>query len=243
MDDVRILKILKKVKKSPNDKDKWARYKKQRNYVTRIFRQAEADYWKYKFENANGSGEFWKIVREMKGQKKGNIGSIREKEGVILNDDKEKAEILNQCFAEIGQKLATNIQPDALFGEEQHFHRITPTISNFSIDKTVVSKCIEKRKKRHCDPLRSKKGHCDPLRIKKKPCDPLRSKKGHCDPLRSKKGHCHHLRSKKGQCDPLRSKKGHCDPLCSKKGIAIPYVAKKALQSLTWPKKALQSLT
>ena len=147
LDDVRILKILKKVQKSPNDKDKWARYKKQRNYVTRIFRQAEADYWKYKFENANGSGEFWKIVREMKGQKKGNIGSIREKEGVILNDDKEKAESLNQFFAEIGQKLATNIQPDALFGEKQHFHRITPTISNISIDKTVVSKCIEKRMK------------------------------------------------------------------------------------------------
>eukprot|EP00795_Rhopilema_esculentum_P013179 gene13179-3980_t len=89
-------KLSKKAQKSPNDTDKWTRYKKQRNHVTRIFRQTEADYWKHKFENANSSGEFWKIVRETKGQKKANIGPIRGEEGVILTNNNEKAESLNQ---------------------------------------------------------------------------------------------------------------------------------------------------
>ena len=80
----------------------------------------------------------------MKGQKRANIGPIRGEEGVILTDDKEKADSLNQFFAEIGQKLSTNIQPDVPFEEKQHIHRISPTISNISINKTVVSKCIEK---------------------------------------------------------------------------------------------------
>ena len=36
----------------------------------------EALYWKDKFENANSSGDFWRVVREMQGKVKASVGAI-----------------------------------------------------------------------------------------------------------------------------------------------------------------------
>ena len=83
----------------------------------------------------------------MKGQKKANIGSIRGENGLLFTEDKDKADNLNQSFAKIGNKLASNNKLDTPFEEKQHIHRITPTISSICFKKTLVSKCIEKRLK------------------------------------------------------------------------------------------------
>ena len=81
----------------------------------------------------------------MKGQKKANVGLIRGENGVLLTEAKDKAGSLNQFFAEIGEKFSSNSKPDAPFEENQQIHRITPTIRSICINKTLVSKCIEKQ--------------------------------------------------------------------------------------------------
>ena len=55
-------------KSKSNNSVLWKQYRRQRNYVTKLMREAEALYWKDKFENANSSGDFWKVVREMQGK-------------------------------------------------------------------------------------------------------------------------------------------------------------------------------
>lgn len=41
--------LLRKVQRNPSDTDAWKRYSKKRNLVTKITREAEAEYWKVKF--------------------------------------------------------------------------------------------------------------------------------------------------------------------------------------------------
>ena len=54
--------------------------------MTKLMRDAEALYWKDKFENANSSGDFWRVVREMQGKAKPSVGAIRkENENIVIN--------------------------------------------------------------------------------------------------------------------------------------------------------------
>ena len=85
-------------------------------------REAEAEYWKDKFENANSSSDFWRVVREMQGKSKGSVGAIKNEDGNIITNAKDKAESLN-CF------------PLELVSSNDHHkpHNIKPRFNNYSI--------------------------------------------------------------------------------------------------------------
>ena len=116
--------LLKQAQNQPRNAGAWKQHRKQRNRVTRIIREAEAEYWKDKFENTKSSGDFWNVVREMQGKRKCNIGAIKGENGNIITDAKEKAESFNQFFAKVGENLAAKIQVDLPDNENEYIHHV-----------------------------------------------------------------------------------------------------------------------
>ena len=90
-------------------------------------REAEALYWKDKFENANSSGDFWRVVWEMHGKLKARVGAIRNENGNIIIIAKDKAESFNHFFSTVGEKLADAIIPDYSLNIFHHIYQVSPT--------------------------------------------------------------------------------------------------------------------
>ena len=68
--------ILKRAKET-GSKELWEEYKKLRNEVTKLLREAEANYWRQEFKNTESSKDFWKLVAKSNHKKKlNNIGPI-----------------------------------------------------------------------------------------------------------------------------------------------------------------------
>ena len=57
--------LLRRAQSNPSDPEAWELYRQQRNHVTKITREAEAEYWDDKFKNANSSSDVWRVVREI----------------------------------------------------------------------------------------------------------------------------------------------------------------------------------
>ena len=104
--------LLRRAQSNPSDPDAWKQYRQQRNHVTKIMREAEAEYWKDKFENANSSSDFWRVVCEMQGKSKGSVGAFKNEDGNIITNAKDKAESLNHFFSKAGESLANDIVLD-----------------------------------------------------------------------------------------------------------------------------------
>ena len=100
-------KLLKDAQLNPTNAEKWAKYRKQRNYA----RKKEAEYWKGKFEQADCAADFWITVKSMQGKQEDyKIGPMIGDNGQILVDDTEKENNLNRFFATVGEKLAVDHQ-------------------------------------------------------------------------------------------------------------------------------------
>ena len=83
--------ILKRAKET-GSKELWDEHKKLRNEVTKLLREAEANYWRQEFNNTESSKDFWKLVARITHKKKlNNIVPIADDQGNMILDDKNKA--------------------------------------------------------------------------------------------------------------------------------------------------------
>jgi hypothetical protein len=100
-------------------------------------RKAEAEYWKSEFDNATNSKEFWKVVKKVHRKTKAiKIGPLEDDLGNVQINEKEKAELMNNYFATVGEKLA-EVFP-AQIESEQFILRITPSIDELKIDDKLL---------------------------------------------------------------------------------------------------------
>ena len=125
--------ILKQAKET-GSKEQWEEYKKLRNEVTKLLREAEAHYWRQEFKNTESSKDFWKLVAKITHTKKlNNIGPIVDDQGHMILEDKNKVEAMNDYFVAVGPNLASQINPIPNSGDIEHIYRITPTLSSVSV--------------------------------------------------------------------------------------------------------------
>ena len=135
-------KILKRAKES-GSKVLWDEYKKLRNEVTKLLRDAEANYWRQEFQNTECSKDFWKLVARITHKKKpNNTGPIADDQGHMILDDQTKAEAMNDYFVAVGPNLASQINPLPNFRDVEHIYRITPTLSSISLNKSDLLRRI-----------------------------------------------------------------------------------------------------
>ena len=74
------------------------------------------------------------------------ILGIKAQDGRIVTSDQDKAEILNEHFSTIGEKLANEFPP---FSEEDgftHITRVTPTIMNIELTHDAIGEGLQKLK-------------------------------------------------------------------------------------------------
>ena len=102
-------KLLLKARETPKNSKKRAEYRKAKNRYTNLIRHAKTTSWKEKYSSADCPKSFWSLVRKFKGvSSTPRIGPLKQN-GVTITNDVDKANLMNSFFANIGNKLATNI--------------------------------------------------------------------------------------------------------------------------------------
>ena len=137
-------KLFKTAKTTPKGSNEWKSYKQLKNQCTNAIKDAKAKYWKNEFDNSNNTKKFWKTVRRFNGDtKKCTIGPLlNDKE--IVTTDKEKAELMNNFFANVGKELALAInEPNRDHGYE-HVYRVTPTLTDIELNSNLFEKSFSK---------------------------------------------------------------------------------------------------
>lgn len=139
-------KLLQKAKLTGKNSPAWIEYKKARNKCSNVIRVVKANYWKNQFDQANNNAKkFWSTVKRFKGQSRtSKIGPLKDSNGDIVLEDGKKANEMNSFFSNVGKNLAKNIPHDPSFPENAHIFRITPTLSDITLNKSLFSKSFKR---------------------------------------------------------------------------------------------------
>ena len=134
-------KLLKKAKSSEKDSTAWSNHKKMRNKCTNLVRESKATFWKKEFQKTSTSKSFWKTVKKFQGKtKSAKIGPLADNNEIVL-DDTKKANLMNEFFSTVGEKLATKLTPNA--EPFSQIYRVTPSMSEINIDHTKFAKSFQ----------------------------------------------------------------------------------------------------
>ena len=68
-------------------------------------------------------------------QKDCRIGPLKDSQGNLVTDDKQKAEIMNSYFTTIGQSLAEHMESNTNVNSVEYIYRVTPTCQQLEIDE------------------------------------------------------------------------------------------------------------
>jgi hypothetical protein len=96
-----------RVAQQTNNPEMWARYKELRNQITAQVRAAKCKYYKGMFDEVKDCKSYWSlIIKDTEKNRIRPILGIRKENGGIEISDNGKANILNEHFSTIGEKLA-----------------------------------------------------------------------------------------------------------------------------------------
>ena len=101
------------------------------------------------------------MVKELTGTErswKKKIGPIKSETGDILTHDKQIAECFNKFFANVGEQLANKFDGDDI-EQVQYISRVTPTLSEFNINRKQFT---DKLKPAYKAGERVERGHYPP---------------------------------------------------------------------------------
>ena len=68
-------------------------------------------------------------------QKDCRIGPLKDSQGNLLTDDKQKAEIMNSYFTTISQSLAEQLELNTNINSAEYIYRVTPTCQQLGMDE------------------------------------------------------------------------------------------------------------
>ena len=124
----------------------WSEYRKVKNKVNKLIRKAEARYWKKQFDEGESLQDFWKIVNKTRKKKVSTrVGPLRQGKEPIKTNDKEKAELMNNFFVNIGKDLAEKL-PSSTENKPSLIYRVTPVMKDVQISHEKMTKHIKKVK-------------------------------------------------------------------------------------------------
>ena len=134
-------KALQLWQKSRHNNDLREEYKRLKNLVNRELKAAEADYWNEKFTKSSSSKEFWNTVKQLKRQNinKEGVTALLNQDGKVITSDPEKADLLNDFFVEVGEKLAEKFEDISNDGENSLITRVTPISADIYTNQPLLS--------------------------------------------------------------------------------------------------------
>ena len=91
---------------STKDQEMYARYNRVRNEITSEIRSAKTCYFNEKIASVKSAAAYWNLIAEATYPvRKGKIGPLRREDGSLAVNDKEKANLMNEIFVNIGVRL------------------------------------------------------------------------------------------------------------------------------------------
>ena len=113
--------MLRRKCKTVSSKDSWGKYRKQRNFVTKLHKQSIIKYTKDKCISTKNGSDFWKTVKPLISDKHRGTNSISLMENeTVINDSEQVANILNNYFSNIAENIGN---PDHI-NENETFEEI-----------------------------------------------------------------------------------------------------------------------
>ena len=123
------------------------KYQDLKNQARKELRIAETTYWKDQLKKANTNKDFWKLVNKVKRKQKDcGIGPLKDRQGNLVTDDKQKAEIMNSYFTTIGQTLAERMESNTNINSVEYIYRVTPTSQQLEMEKKHFNQQFKDRK-------------------------------------------------------------------------------------------------
>ena len=91
---------------STKDQEIYARYKKVRNEITSEIRNVRAQFFKEKVAEVKSAAAYWNLIAEATNPVRRNrMGPLKREDGSLAVNDVEKANLINDFFANIGTRL------------------------------------------------------------------------------------------------------------------------------------------
>ena len=88
------------------DQEIYARNKKVRNEITSQIRIAEAQYFSEKLAEAKSATAYWNLIAEASNPVRRNkTGPLKREDGSLAVNDTQKANLINDFFANVGTRL------------------------------------------------------------------------------------------------------------------------------------------
>ena len=148
------LKTFLEAKKS-NSQELWSEYRSLRNRLTQEVRLSKSEYYTNLFDEVKDCRSHWKLVKSSSGSRTVQpILGIRGNDQIIETSDSRKAEIVNEFFSTIGEKLASELYLDqSLENSFSYITRVTPTVTNidFTYD-SIMQDLIKLKHNKTCGP-------------------------------------------------------------------------------------------
>ena len=124
-------------KQNPADDNAKNEYKTYRNHLSNQINKARTIYYRAKINrNKSSTKGLWQATNEICGKsfiENNSITQVVDKEGNMISDDREKAEMLNKFFCSVGKTLASEITKNPLELKEKNLENsifLTPCTPN-----------------------------------------------------------------------------------------------------------------
>ena len=139
-------KTLKKAQRL-GDPNLWAEYRELRNRVTKEVRLSKSKYYMELFNEVKDCKSYWRLVRNAtNGKLIAPILGIRNADGKVVTSDLDKANILNEHFTTIGEKLANELPNTNLTQGNVHVSTVAPCVMNINLSYEGIVSSMAKLK-------------------------------------------------------------------------------------------------
>ena len=133
--------------KMSNNQELWTKYRPLRNRVTHEVRVAKSRFYVDLFDEVKDCKSYWNLVKKAAyGSASQPILGLKISDGSMETSDYKKAQILNEYFSTVGEKLASDLPVCRQVNNNTYINHVTPCIMNISISHANVAESIDKMK-------------------------------------------------------------------------------------------------
>ena len=126
---------------STKDQEINARYKKVRNEITSEIRNAKARYFNEKLAEVKSAAAYWNLIAEATNPVKRNkIGPLKRQDGSLAVNDTEKANLVNDFFANIGTRLG---RANSNLPQQSDRNDLVPSVTDITVCEDLVRRKLK----------------------------------------------------------------------------------------------------
>ena len=131
-----------------NDPELWRRYRELQNKITQDVRLAKSEYYTEQFGKVKDCKSYWRLIKDASNSRKRQpILAIRKTDGTLETSNKGIANLLNDHFSKVGEKLAMEFLASSQESSRSNLiTNVTPTIMQITLSESTISQSLKSLK-------------------------------------------------------------------------------------------------